>query len=401
MRARDPARIDGAGRVVLKLLERLRYGTLDVQLPDGTVRRYGHGLAGGPRARVTLANWNVCTAALRLGDTGFAETYLAGDWTSDDLNALLDILVGNRAALETAIYGSWTGRLVQRVRHLRRTNTKAGSRRNIHAHYDLGNAFYALWLDETMTYSSALFEDDPARTLADAQRAKYRRLLCELGIGRADARVLEVGCGWGAFAELAARETGAHVTGVTLSQAQLAHGRTRIEQAGLGERVDLRLQDYRNTHGQFDAIASIEMFEAVGERYWPAYFQCLARNLKRGGRACVQTVTIDDALFPRYRKSSDFIQQHIFPGGMLPSPSVFTQCARQHGLEVINQLSFGADYARTLKLWRAAFVARLDAVRGQRFDERFIRLWDFYLCYCAAAFAHANTDVIQFTLAHA
>jgi cyclopropane-fatty-acyl-phospholipid synthase len=401
LRARDPSRMPAAGRVVLKLLGELRYGVLDVQLPDGTARRFGCGIEGGPHARLILSNWNVGSAVLKSGDTGFAETYLAGDWDCDDLEALLDIMVGNRASIEAAVYGSWPGRALQRMRHLRRANTKTGSRRNIHAHYDLGNAFYALWLDETMTYSSALFDGTPAQSLADAQRAKYRRLLGELRIDGGNANVLEIGCGWGGFAELAAREANARVTAITLSTAQRAYGQTRIAQAGLSTRADLRLQDYRELRGQFDAIASIEMFEAVGERYWPAYFDCLARTLKRGGRACVQTITIDDALFERYRKSSDFIQQYIFPGGMLPSPSVFVEYAQRHGLKVVNQMAFGSDYARTLKLWRGAFLARLGTVREQGFDERFIRLWDFYLCYCEAAFVHSNTDVIQFTLEHA
>ncbi|WP_438395168.1 class I SAM-dependent methyltransferase [Caballeronia sp. DA-9] len=394
-----------AARVVLRLLGQLQYGVLDVHLPDGTTRRYGQpadepAAANAPHARVVLANWNVCAAALKSGDIGFAETYLAGDWHTDDLAALLDIMVRNRTVIETVIYGSWFGKLTNRLRHLRNANSKEGSRRNIRAHYDLGNAFYKLWLDSTMTYSSALFDGSPEQTLADAQRAKYRRLLNELQLDGVDLNVLEIGCGWGGFAELAASEAKARVTGLTLSTEQLAFAQQRMTDAGLADRADLRLQDYRDVHGQFDAIASIEMFEAVGEEYWPGYFECIKRNLKRGGRACVQTITIDNTLFDRYRTSTDFIQQYIFPGGMLPSPAAFVQAAERHGLKVVNQLSFGRDYARTLKLWRNAFVARLDEIRAQRFDERFIRLWDFYLCYCEAAFAHSNTDVIQFTLEH-
>jgi cyclopropane-fatty-acyl-phospholipid synthase len=341
---------------------------------------------------------------LKSGDIGFAETYLAGDWHTDNLAALLDIMVRNRTTIEAVIYGSWFGKLTNRFRHLCNANTKEGSRRNVHAHYDLGNAFYQLWLDSTMTYSSALFDGSPDQTLDDAQRAKYRRVLNELKLddeGLSDLNVLEIGCGWGGFAELAASEAKANITGITLSTEQLAYAQQRMKDAGLAARANLLLQDYRDTHGQFDAIASIEMFEAVGEQYWPGYFECIKRNLKRGGRACVQTITIDNTLFERYKTSSDFIQQYIFPGGMLPSPAIFVQSAEHHGLKVVNQFSFGRDYARTLKLWRNAFVARLDEIRAQRFDERFIRLWDFYLCYCEAAFAHANTDVIQFTLEHA
>lgn len=404
LRTHRALRKPAAARVVLRLLSRLQYGVLDVHLPDGTTRRYGQAPdAGGnpPYARVMLTNWNVCAAALKSGDIGFAETYLAGDWHTDDLAALLDIMVRNRATIEAVIYGSWFGKLTNRLRHRRNANTQQGSRRNVHAHYDLGNAFYTLWLDSTMTYSSALFDGSPDQTLADAQRAKYRRLLNELKLDGVNLDVLEIGCGWGGFAELAASEAKVNITGLTLSTEQLAYAQQRLADAGLAARADLRLQDYRDAHGQFDAIASIEMFEAVGEKYWPSYFECLKRNLKRGGRACVQTITIDHTLFDRYRTSTDFIQQYIFPGGMLPSPAVFVQSAERHGLKVVNQFSFGRDYARTLKLWRNAFVARPDEIRAQRFDERFIRLWDFYLCYCEAAFAHSNTDVIQFTLEHA
>lgn len=393
-----------AARVVLRLMSQLQYGVLDVHLPDGTTRRFGQAPdapGNPPYARVVLTNWNVCAAAMKSGDIGFAETYLAGDWHTDDLAALLDIMVRNRTTIEAVVYGSWFGKLTNRFRHLCNANTKEGSRRNIHAHYDLGNAFYKLWLDSTMTYSSALFDGSPDQTLEDAHRAKYRRLLNELELDGVNPSVLEIGCGWGGFAQLAASEAKANVTALTLSTEQLAYAQQRLTDAGLSDQTDLRLQDYRDTHGQFDAIASIEMFEAVGEEYWPSYFECIKRNLKRGGRACVQTITIDNALFDRYRTSTDFIQQYIFPGGMLPSPDVFMQTAERHGLKVVNQFSFGRDYARTLRIWRNAFVARLDEIRAQRFDERFIRLWDFYLCYCEAAFAHSNTDVIQFTLEHA
>lgn len=406
LRRRHAIRKPMAARVVLKLMEQLQYGVLDVQLPDGSTRRFGQSVesakvANAPHARVVLANWNVCAAAMKSGDIGFAETYLANDWHTDDLAPLLDIMVRNRTTIEAVVYGSWFGKLTNRVRHLRNANTREGSRRNIQAHYDLGNAFYTLWLDSTMTYSSALFDGSAEQTLEEAQNAKYRRLLNELQLQGAGENVLEIGCGWGGFAELAAREAQAVVTGLTLSTEQHAFAEQRMIDAGLAAHSDLRLQDYRDTSGEFDAIASIEMFEAVGEEYWPSYFACIKRNLKRGGRACVQTITIDNALFERYRKSSDFIQQYIFPGGMLPSPAVFAETAERHGLRVVNHLSFGQDYARTLKLWRKAFVARLDEVRAQKFDERFIRLWDFYLCYCEAAFAHSNTDVIQFTLEHA
>jgi len=395
---RSSTSIPAAARFVMRLLTRLSIGTLEVRLPDGHTQRFGR---GEPCAHITLSNWNVCRAVLKSGDIGFAESYIANDWHSDDLCALIDLMVRNRTLIEEVIYGSWWGRLLYRIKHLRHRNTRGGSKRNIHAHYDIGNAFYQLWLDDTMTYSSALYEA-PAEheSLADAQRAKYRRMLEQLKLAPG-GQVLEIGCGWGGFAEFAVREAAVNVTGVTLSTEQLAYAQQRMANAGLSPHADLRLQDYRDITGQFDAIVSIEMFEAVGEAFWPSYFTCLKRSLKKGGRACVQTITIADPLFERYRRSSDFIQQYVFPGGMLPSPSVFHAQARRAGLRVVEQLAFGQDYARTLRAWRLAFRARLSEVREQGFDERFIRIWDFYLCYCEAAFANANTDVMQFTLEHA
>lgn len=387
-----------AARFVMELLGKLRIGTLEVRLPNGHTQRFG---SGEPCAQITLSNWNVCRAALKSGDIGFAESYIAHDWHTDDLMALMNVMVRNRTLIEEVFYGSWWGRLLHRFKHLRRSNTRDGSKRNIHAHYDIGNAFYRLWLDDTMTYSSALYgAPSEPMSLADAQRAKYRRLLGELKLAPGE-HVLEIGCGWGGFAELAAHEAGVSVTGLTLSTEQLAYAKQRMEGAGLSAQADFRLQDYRDVGGQFDAIASIEMFEAVGEAFWPSYFACLKRSLKTGGRACVQSITIADELFERYRKSTDFIQQYVFPGGMLPSPAVFRAQAQRAGLRVIEQYAFGQDYARTLREWRNAFRARLLEVRAQGFDERFIRTWDFYLCYCEAAFANANTDVIQFTLEHA
>ena len=357
-------------------------------------RHYGD--ASAP-VSLELKNWNMFSAALRSGDIGFAESYIDGDWASSDLAGLIELLVRNRADIESLVYGSWWGNLAYRIRHLLNRNSKSGSRKNIHAHYDIGNPFYQLWLDPSMTYSSALFTEAAGGNLELAQAAKYRRILDQLELAPG-ARVLEIGCGWGGFAEMAARGAGARVTGLTLSTEQLAYARKRIERAGLADQVDLQLCDYRDSTGQYDAIASIEMFEAVGESYWPSYFECLARSLKPGGRACVQTIVIADELFERYRKGTDFIQQFIFPGGMLPSPSVFARLAAEHGLQVVDQFAFGIDYADTLVAWRKAFHARLDAVRAQGFDERFILTWEFYLCYCEAAFRARNTDVMHFTL---
>jgi len=385
-----------AARRVLRLLEKIEHGTLTLQFPDRSTKVYGN--SSLPHAAISLNNWNVFSASMKSGDIGFAETYMAGDWSTPSLSDLLRVMIQNRRAVDDLIYGSWWGRLVYRVRHLLNRNHKANSRKNIHAHYDLGNAFYELWLDDTMNYSSALFEGDYAQSMGDAQRAKVRRALrmTDVDLG---SRVLEIGCGWGALAEMATLDFGASVTGVTLSTEQLDFAKARMSWNGKSAQADLRLQDYRDiSDGPFDAVCSIEMIEAVGQAYWPTYFQTVSKLLKPGGKACIQSIVIDDALFDRYVKSTDFIQQYIFPGGCLPSPSEFRKQARMAGLEVIDELKFGADYAETLRRWRHEFMAHEKQVMTLGFDTQFLRLWEFYLAYCEAAFDEANTDVIQFTL---
>ena len=404
---RDPAALDLRGfpaqaRWVTKLLARAEHGALIVQFPDGQRACFG---SGHPTADVQLANWNVFGAALKSGDIGFAETFAEGDWSSSDPARVLTFFIRNRAAVERVIYGSFWGSLAYRVKHLLNRNSKPQAKKNIVAHYDLGNAFYALWLDPTMTYSSALFAQSAvegqavhapaaAAELESAQRAKYARVLDELRLERG-ARVLEIGCGWGGFAETAAR-AGVQPTGLTLSPSQMEYAQQRLRRQKLS--ATLKLQDYRDERATYDGIASIEMFEAVGEQYWPAYFETVSRCLKSGGRACIQTITIDDALFDRYRSGTDFIQQYIFPGGMLPSPAAFRRHAEKAGLQVVEQFRFGRHYARTLATWRASFMSQLAAVRALGFDDRFIRIWQFYLAYCEAAFAEGNTDVVHFTL---
>lgn len=396
-----PESAPAAARTVFRLLRRLAIGTLDVQLPDGSLAHFGTGREGEPRASMRLLDWSVCSATLKSGDIGFAEAYIDGRWTSPDVVALLQLFIANRGAVEDAIYGRWWGSLLHRAKHLLNRNSRRGSRKNIHAHYDLGNAFYRLWLDETMNYSSAWFDGDTSKPMPDAQRAKVRRALRECGV-RAGDRVLEIGCGWGAVAEAATNEFGARVTGVTLSTEQLAYARERLARLGLGTQADLRLQDYRDIQdGPFDAIVSIEMFEAVGREYWASYFRTVRDRLKPGGKACIQSITIRDDLFARYLRSTDFIQQYVFPGGLLPSASAFRAEARKAGLEVVGELAFGADYAETLRRWRVDFLAHEPAVRAQGFDTRFVRIWEFYLAYCEAAFATGNTDVVQFTLRRA
>jgi cyclopropane-fatty-acyl-phospholipid synthase len=348
---------------------------------------------------------------LRSGDIGFAESYIAGDWSTPHLTDLLRLLLVNRQEVEDVIYGTWLGRLAYRLKHLLNRNTKANSQKNIHAHYDLGNAFYELWLDGSMNYSSAMFES-PDTSLQEAQNAKVRRALRMVQIKPGD-RVLEIGCGWGALAEMATTEFGASLVGVTLSTEQLQWAQARLTRLGVpavSEKPqakvthDLRLQDYRDigvnnaADQSFDAICSIEMIEAVGREYWPTYFNTIARLLKPGGHACIQSIVIDDNFYERYIDSTDFIQQYIFPGGCLPSPKVFRAHARAAGLEVVDELAFGQDYAQTLRLWRDAFLAQAPQVLKLGFDTRFMRIWEFYLAYCEAAFSEGSTDVVQFTL---
>ena len=385
-----------AANVVFRLLGNLKHGILEVQMPDGSSAHFGHAVPGDSRASIRLHNWAVCSAVLKSGDIGFAESHIAGDWSTPDLTALLTLFIANRDEIETAIYGTWWGSLLARAKHLFNRNSRRGSKKNIHAHYDLGNEFYRLWLDSTMNYSGAWFEGDRSGDLVEAQWAKVRRALTECGVKPGD-RVLEIGCGWGALAECAAREFGATVSGVTLSSEQLDWAHQRLADAKLP--ADLRYQDYRDIDdGPFDAVASIEMFEAVGREYWPSFFATLKSQLKPGARACIQSITIRDDLFERYVKSTDFIQQYIFPGGLLPSPTAFRTAAAQAGLRVVNELDFGLDYAETLRRWRDSFLNAAPAIGKLGFGKRFMRIWEFYLCYCEAAFAAGNTSVMQFTL---
>ena len=398
--ARVTQKIPNPARRVIKLLERLQHGTLSVQWPDGQVQQFGQ-LAedqSGIHATLHLHNWTPLTEALKSGDIGFAESYIAGDWTTTNLADLLQLLVANRRDMEEVIYGHWLGRLFYRIRHLLHRNTRSNSKKNIHAHYDLGNAFYELWLDPTMNYSSAWFDGDLKQPMADAQMAKVRRALRMVEAKPGD-RILEIGCGWGALAEIGGLEFGAQMHGVTLSHEQLAFAQARMQRLGLSDSTQLKLQDYRDINeAPYDAICSIEMIEAVGQEYWPTYFESVAKLLKSGGKACIQTIVIDDALFERYVKSTDFIQQYIFPGGCLPCPREFRAQAERAGLKVVDELLFGLDYAETLRRWRHQFMADKTQVLQLGFDERFIRIWEFYLAYCEAAFEQHNIDVVQFTL---
>lgn len=373
-----------------------RGGTFTLVHPDGQSETFGR-KGSGPDAVLRVRNWAFARRALGSGDIGVAESYIAGEWDTPDLADLLTVLAENYERLNRLAVGAPLFRMVNKLRDtLFRRNTANQAKRNIHAHYDLGNAFYAAWLDPTMTYSSALFaaEDE---ALEAAQRRKYATLAEAMGL-EAGMSVLEIGCGWGGFAEFAASERDARVTGLTISQAQLDYARARMERKGLTDKVELRFEDYRDTQGRFDRIASIEMFEAVGEQYWPAYFRAVREHLTDTGKAGLQIITIDPAMFDRYRKRVDFIQQYVFPGGMLISEPRLAEEAARAGLRIASIRRFGPDYARTLALWAQRFEAAWETLRKQGFDEQFRRLWRFYLAYCEAGFRTGRTDVIQVVL---
>jgi cyclopropane-fatty-acyl-phospholipid synthase len=378
-------------RSFLRLLEGLRAGKLHVSIPGGETLVF-RGDLPGPEATLQINDWSACAAILKSGDIGVAESYRDHKLDTPDLLALLMLALANQDILEQALHGSFWGTLLYRLRHLMNRNTRAGSKKNIHAHYDIGNDFYKLWLDRSMTYSSALFRDEQ-ETLEQAQHAKYDRLLDRLEVGRGD-HLLEIGCGWGGLAERAAAR-GCYVTGISLSQEQLTWARERVRGTPAEGRTHFSFLDYRDLEGRFDAIVSIEMLEAVGKDYWPTYFNTLRKSLKPGGKAAVQTITIADERFEDYQRGTDFIQQYIFPGGMLPSPEILKQEIRNGGLDLLDYHDFGLDYARTLRLWRESFEAQIPAIRAQGFDDAFIRIWRFYLCYCEAGFLSRRTDVCQ------
>jgi cyclopropane-fatty-acyl-phospholipid synthase len=356
------------------------------------------GKVAGPQAVLQVRDLRFAARVLASGDIGFAEGYIAGEWTSPDLAALLEVLANNYDHIRRLFDGGWWMKAVNWAFHHLRANSKSGARRNIHAHYDLGNDFYAAWLDQTMTYSAARFTA-PDQSLEVAQRAKYMELarLIDLQPGHS---LVEIGCGWGGFGLFAAGEIGARVQGVTISRAQYDLARRRVFEAGLSERVDIRLLDYRELDGQFDRLASIEMFEAVGKAYWGIYFQKVRDLLKPGGRAGLQVITIADALFEEYDARTDFIQRYVFPGGALASETHLADLATRHGLAPRRTVRFGLDYAETLRRWSERFedAAATGVLGAMDLDERFRRLWRFYLAYCEAGFRTGRTNVIQFSL---
>ena len=395
-------RREKASTPVLDLLLRLlssnwTWGRLTLVLPDGASRQLT-GRSPGHSAVLVIRDPRFAARVLKSGDIGFAEGHMAGEWDTPDLAVLLETLVNNYDHIRRLFDGNPLMNAVNWLGHRLNRNSRRGSRRNIHAHYDLGNAFYSAWLDPSMTYSAARFER-PGQSLQEAQRAKYAALarLMDLQPGHS---VLEVGCGWGGFAEFAAREVGAIVTGVTISREQHDYARRRMFEAGLAERADIRLIDYRDVQGRFDRLASIEMFEAVGREYWPTYFQKVHDVLKPGGRAGLQIITIQDDLFDEYDVRTDFIQKYVFPGGSLPSEARMAPVVESAGLNRTAVERFGGDYADTLAEWMRRFDAAWTEIRqdGQAFDDRFRRLWRFYLAYCEAGFRSGRTDVIQIAL---
>jgi cyclopropane-fatty-acyl-phospholipid synthase len=402
-----PSRLPRSAKAVIRLLVRMPVGRLDLELPNGARHQLGglHPGAQDLHAAIVVKDWVVFQLALKSGDIGFAQSYIDGQWQTPDLAALLRLMLANRDHLEKVVYGTWWGAAWYRIRHWMNRNSKVGSERNIHAHYDLGNDFYRLWLDPGMSYSSAWFKGNLKGDLLAAQNAKMALALAQAEVGPG-TRLLEVGCGWGGLAEMAAGSLGAQVKGITLSKAQLQWAQERIARVGLSDRVELSYQDYRdlpNAHAAqpFDAIVSIEMFEAVGQAYWESYFSMVKQCLKSSGKACIQTITIRDDLFERYRQSTDFIQQYIFPGGLLPSAKEFGQAVNRAGLKVVHRMAMGQDYAETLRRWRESFMSQAEPVAQQGFDQKFVRTWEFYLAYCEAAFDDGATNVYQFTLSHA
>lgn len=396
----EPARTPRVFALLVRLLSaNWTYGRLTLSLPNGEVHRL-EGDIPGPSAVMNVLDYRFAARVLANGDIGYAEGYMAGEWDSPHLAVLLETLASNYDHIRRLFDGNVAMLAINWIGHKLNRNSRRGSKKNITAHYDLGNAFYAAWLDRSMTYSSAKFTS-PSEPLEVAQTRKYAALAQAMDL-KPGMRVLEIGCGWGGFADYAAREIGVHVTGVTISKEQHDLARERLFNAGLSDRTDIRLMDYRDITGRFDRVASIEMFEAVGKEYWGAYFDKVRQVLVPGGRAGLQIITIQDELFEEYNARTDFIQKYVFPGGMLPSEARLQPVVEAAGLSWGSVDRFGIDYADTLQRWDQSFQAAWDDIRRMGgFDERFRRLWRFYLGYCEAGFRSRRTDVIQLALTRA
>ncbi len=388
-----------AMRWLVALARNVQLGSITFVFPDGSTERM-QGPEPGPDCVFRIHRDRVARRFIMGGTLGFCESYLDGDWSSPDMECLFVWTLMNETRLSELLNGKRWYRALRSISHVLSPNDRRGAKRNIAYHYDLGNAFYEKWLDPSMTYSSALFdtaepgEDD----LVPAQRNKYAALARQMDLQPGHS-VLEIGCGWGGFAEFAAGEIGAKVTAITISREQHAFASERVQRAGLGDRVDIRLQDYREVEGRFDRVASIEMFEAVGEAYWPQFFSTLRDRLVPGGSAALQIITIDDGSFEEYRRKADYIQKYIFPGGMLPSQTALADQIRQAGLRLGDKTRFGMDYAHTLRLWNRRFQAAWPEIQQLGFDNRFKRMWEQYLMYCAAGFAVGTIDVVQLAVA--
>ena len=384
-------------RFLLTILSNLHCGRLTLKLPDGSQYQFS-GAMSGPESDLTIHTESALRRLLHDGKMGFCEAFMDGEASSQSLPTLIELAVLHDKYLENALKTNIFRQAGLRLFHTLRRNNKPGSAKNIAHHYDIGNSFYQAWLDPTMTYSSAVF-DSETDDLITAQLNKYKRL-AELADIQPGDRVLEIGCGWGGFAKFVSQHIGAHVTGITISQAQLAYAKASLAEAGLQNKVDLKLMDYRDLQGRFDKIVSIEMFEAVGQAYWPVYFDTISRMLKSGGRAVIQSITIDHDAFQSYRDQPDFIQRYIFPGGMLPSMPMLQTPVAQAGLELVAENGYASDYARTLQEWRARFLAAWPALAGDKFDNRFKRMWELYLAYCEGGFRAGMIDVKQILLMH-
>lgn len=381
---------------VFDVIRTLKRGRVDIILPDGRHFR-AEGQEPGYVAELHVHNADLFARTVREGDLGFCEAYMDGWWSTPDLMAFMDLIHDDADQIYDGFPGKALVQAYERLRFWLQSNTKRQAKKNISYHYDLGNDFYGLWLDETMTYSSAKFETGQ-ESLENAQTQKYASMIDQMGAQPGD-HILEIGCGWGGFAEYAAKERGMQVTCLTISEEQYKYAVERIEKAGLSDRVTFKLQDYRDETGMYDGIASIEMFEAVGEKYWPVYFETLRERLKPGKCATLQIITVSDARWEIYRRGVDFIQKYIFPGGMLPAPKVLRAEIEKAGLEYVKSIEFGESYSQTLRRWYDTFNDKWDEVAQQGFDERFKRMWNFYLTSCAGTFHAGNCDVTQVTVA--
>ena len=385
------------GEILLSMLSRIQRGSIEICLPNKSKILFS-GTTTAIHGQITITNWKMAHMVITRGDIGAAESFVAGFWETPNLADLLTLISLNRECFEEVVYGSWIDLIKYKIKDIFRRNTRKGAKKNIHEHYDIGNKFYEIWLDETMTYSSAIFpKNTNQKTLSEAQTDKYDRIIKALGIQQQSA-VLEIGCGWGGFALYCAKQRGARLDAITISDQQYRYAKKKISNEGLDKQVNVKFCDYRELRGQYDFIVSIEMFEAVGESFWRPYFETLKRNLKPGGRAIIQTIVIKDNLYHKYRETTDFIRQYVFPGGALPSPSIFKRKANLLGLEIAKEFSFGHAYATTIKHWMKRYLSNLDTLNKMGFDNNFHRLWIFYLSYCQAGFKVGDIDVVQFEL---